>query len=150
MSKVTEWMKEVVDNNSIGFYATVDEHGAPCVSPKGTSVVLDDDTIAFGNIRSPNTVANIMANPKIEVNFVDVLTRRGFRARGNAYYVDRSSSEFDSLISSFQKWDMLTKRFKGIVVLKIVKATEIESPVYDIGANEGELKEQWKQHYMSK
>ena len=88
MGKITEWMKEVVDNNSIGFYATVDEHGAPCVSPKGTSVMLDEDTIAFGHIRSANTVANIMANPKIEVNFVDVLTRRGFRAKGNAYYVD--------------------------------------------------------------
>ncbi len=82
MSKLNSFMKNVVENNSIGFYATIDLSGAPCVSPKGTSVVIDEETIAFGNIRSPNTVQNILSNPNMEVNFVDVLSRKGFRARG--------------------------------------------------------------------
>jgi len=41
----------------------------------GTFVVLDDRTIAFGEIRSPGTIRNLRANPRIEVNFVDVFVR---------------------------------------------------------------------------
>jgi hypothetical protein len=43
----------------------------------------------------------------------------------------------------------LVKTIKGIVVLKVVCATEIKSPIYDIGANERELRNKWKQHYQN-
>jgi hypothetical protein len=148
MSKITAFMKNVVENHSIGFYATVNKSGSPCVSPKGTSVVLDDETIIFGNLRSPDTVANIQSNPQMEVNFLDVLSRKGFRARGNAYYVDRLSEEFENMISMFEKWGDLAEKIEGIVVLKVVSATSISSPIYDIGAKEDELRAHWKQHYQ--
>ena len=93
-------MMDLVESNSIGFYATVDKSGLPCVSPKGTSVALASDTILFGNIRSPKTVSNIQQNPNMEVSFVDVLSRRGFRARGKALYIERSAERFDQLISN--------------------------------------------------
>lgn len=73
-------------------------------------MVLDSETILFGNIRSPNTVENIRLNPNMEVNFVDVLSRRGFEARGKAVYIERSSDQFDQLISSFAKWDSLIEK----------------------------------------
>lgn len=141
-------MKEIVENHSVGFYATVDESGLPCVSPKGTSVVLNDTTIIFGNIRSPQTVKNIKRIADMEVCFLDVLSRRAFRARGNARYVEGLSEEFRNMISKFEKWGDLVGTIKGIVVLKVVSATEIKSPIYDIGANESELREKWKQHYQ--
>jgi len=148
MSKVSSYMQNLVNNNSVGFYATVDKSGLPCVSPKGTSVVLDEETILFGNIRSPNTVANIALNPDMEVNFLDVLSRRGFRARGKAHYAERSSNEFNQMISLFSKWGELTDKFQGIVVLKVSSAKELKSPIYDIGASEDELRVQWKKHYQ--
>ena len=138
MGNINTYMKELVESNSVGFYATIDKSGLPCVSPKGTSVVLDEETILFGNIRSPNTISNIKLNPAMEVNFLDVLSRRGFRARGKAHYIERDSNEFDQMISSFSKWDSLIDRFKGIVVLKVSSAQGLKSPVYDIGCTEEE------------
>jgi len=141
-------MRNLVESNSVGFYATIDKSGLPRVSPKGTSVVLDEETILFANIRSPNTVSNIKLNPAMEVNFLDVLSRRGFRARGKAHYIECDSQEFNQVISSFSKWDSLIDRFKGIVVLKVSSAQELKSPVYDIGCNEEELRNHWKEHYQ--
>ena len=42
---------------SAGAVATVNADGTPAVSPKATFVVVDDQRVAFGNIRSPATVA---------------------------------------------------------------------------------------------
>ncbi|CAB1084388.1 hypothetical protein D1AOALGA4SA_11913 [Olavius algarvensis Delta 1 endosymbiont] len=149
MDVITQDMKEIVENHSVGFYATVDETGSPCVSPKGTSLVLDDTTIMFGNIRSPQTVENIQRFPEMEVCFLDVLSRRAFRAKGKARYIGRASEEFRNLISKFEKWGDLVKTIQGIVVLEIDRATELKSPIYDLGANERDLREKWKQHYQN-
>jgi len=149
MDVLTQNMKEMVENHSVGFYATVDESGSPCVSPKGTSLVLDDTTIMFGNIRSPQTVKNIQRIPDMEVCFLDVLSRRAFRAKGKARYIKSATEEFRKLISKFEKWGDLVKNIKGIIILKVIRATEIKSPIYDIGANERELREKWKQHYQN-
>jgi hypothetical protein len=101
------------------------------------------------NIRSPQTVKNIQRLSDMEVCFLYVLSRRAFRAKGKARYIERSSEEFRSMISKFEKWSDLVKTIKGIVVLKVVYATEIKSPIYDISANERELREQWKQYYQN-
>ena len=74
MSKLTEPMKRLIQNYSAGAVATLNEDGTPAVSPKATFVVIDDGCIAFGNIRSPGTVANIRSCPDVEVNFIDVLS----------------------------------------------------------------------------
>lgn len=64
--------------------ATTNEDGTPAVSPKAIFVVVDEPRIAFGNIRSPGTVANIRARPDVEVNFIDVLARRVVRVKDRA------------------------------------------------------------------
>lgn len=38
----------------------------------------------FADICSPQTVANLRSNPAIEVNVVDIFSRRGYRFRGAA------------------------------------------------------------------
>ena len=73
---LTPDMKRVIEEQRLGFAATAAPDGTPNVSPKGTFVVLDDRTIAFGEIRSPGTIRNLRANPRIEVNFVDVFVRK--------------------------------------------------------------------------
>ena len=59
MTKLTAPMKRLIANYNAGSVATTNEDGTPAVSPKATFVVIDDGCIAFGNIRSPDTVANI-------------------------------------------------------------------------------------------
>ena len=56
---LSDEMKTLISNHRAGMVATVNEQGAPMVSPKATFVILDDVTLAFGNIRSPNTLANL-------------------------------------------------------------------------------------------
>ena len=65
---LTPDMKRIIREQRLGFVATASLDGTPNVSPKGTFVVLDDRTIAFGEIRSPNTIRNLKTNPRIEVN----------------------------------------------------------------------------------
>jgi predicted pyridoxine 5'-phosphate oxidase superfamily flavin-nucleotide-binding protein len=61
-----------------------------CVASSGGEGArpIDDRTIAFGKIRSPGTIRNLGANPRIEVNFFDVFVRKGFRFAGTATVVE--------------------------------------------------------------
>ena len=68
---LTPDMKRIIEEQRLGFVATAAADGTPNVSPKGTFVVLDDVTIAFGGIRSPGTIRNLRDNARIEVNFVE-------------------------------------------------------------------------------
>ena len=49
---LTPDMKRIIGEQRLGFVATAALDGTPNVSPKGTFTVLDDRTIAFGEIRS--------------------------------------------------------------------------------------------------
>jgi uncharacterized protein len=46
--------------------------------------VLDDDRLLFGEIRSPQTVANIRRGSAVEINVVDPFVRKGYRFKGPA------------------------------------------------------------------
>ena len=56
---LTEEMQTLIRRFSAGAVATVNADGTPSVSPKGTFLILDSHTLAFGHIRSPGTVANL-------------------------------------------------------------------------------------------
>src|SRR5215510_4838231 len=64
-------MKRVVEQQRLGFVATVCPDGTPNLSPKGTTAVWDDDHLIFANIRSPGTLANLRQNANVEVNVVE-------------------------------------------------------------------------------
>lgn len=149
MGKLTEYMKQVVEEQKLGFVATVCEDGTPNLSPKGTCLVLDDDHIIFGEIRSPNTLENLNARPWMEINFIDQFARKGFRAKGIAIFIERSTAEFEELFPRFTQWGELSNKINGIVKLKIEQALPLSSPAYDIGATEEELRSHWKEYFLS-
>jgi len=84
----TDDMKRVVEEQRLGFVATVCPDGTPNLSPKGTTAVWDDEHLVFANIRSPGTIANLRANPGVEVNVVDPFLRKGYRFKGIASVLD--------------------------------------------------------------
>jgi len=146
MGILTADMKRVVDEQRLGFVASVDADGTPNLSPKGTMVVLDDDHIAFGEIRSPNTVRNLHARPAAEINFVDPTARKGYRFKGRAEVIERGDGRFDELFPAFERWGALSERIRAIVRLRIECALPLTSPAYDSGATEQALRESWLQH----
>jgi len=124
----------------LGFVATVSAGGRPCVSPKGTFIVINDETIAFGEIRSPQTITNLTGNPELEINFVDQFIRKGVRIRGRAQFLRRGTADFDALYPQFVTlWGDLAKRINIIVRIPVDEAKPLSTPPYDDGATEQDM-----------
>ena len=147
MGKITAEMKRLSEEQKIGSVASVSADGTPNLSPKATMVVLDDDHIMFGEIRSPNTVRNIAETATVEMNFVDLFSRKGFRFKGPARYVARDAAEFAELMPHFAEWGDLCERLRGAVIVKVERALPLISPAYDIGATEEELRAHWSAYF---
>lgn len=147
---LNEDMRRVIEEQRIGFVATVSADGTPNLSPKATMLVLDDEHIAFGDIRSPNTIGNLRDRPAVEINFVDVFSRKGYRFKGEARHVASGSDEFTRLVPGFEAiWGDLCTRFRGVVVVKVTRAAPLISPAYDMGATEEDLRAQWKAYFAN-
>jgi uncharacterized protein len=138
---LTPDMKRIIEEQRLGFVATADLDGIPNVSPKGTFIVLDDKRIAFGEIRSPGTIRNLRANPRIEVNFVDPFVRKGYRFSGTAAVVERGNGAYEALLGHFR--GPLAQRMRAIVTITVMKALPLTSPAYDDGTTEPEIRRLW-------
>lgn len=139
---------DVIERVRLGFVATVTPGGRPSVSPKGTFVVLDAKTIAFGEIRSPGTLQNISHSPEVEVNFVDAFSRKGFRVRGETSVVRRETAEFETLVPNWvEVWGDLSDRINAIVRIDVTQVKPLSTPPYDDGVSEEEMIAQYKAKY---
>jgi predicted pyridoxine 5'-phosphate oxidase superfamily flavin-nucleotide-binding protein len=138
---LTPDMKRIITEHPLGFVATCAADGTPNLSPKGTFFLVDDHTIAFGDIRSPGTIRNLHDNPRIEVNFVDPFTRKGYRFSGTATVVARDDASFAALLADFS--GTLGARFRTIVAIAVTKAAPLTSPAYDDGTSEAQLRRSW-------
>lgn len=133
-------MHRLIRDHTAGMVATVNADGTPAVSPKATFVVVDDRRIAFGNIRSPGTLANLKRDPAVEVCFIDVLTRKAVRVTGKGEII-RVGEASGELISAFEGlWAEYLPHMSYFVVIDIDKTEMILSPAYDLGHDEDELK----------
>ena len=81
---LTEEMKNLVSQVRLCYAATAGKDGMPNVSPKGSIMVVDDNTLAFACMMSPKTVSNLKENPKIAVSVVDTQSRKGYQFKGKA------------------------------------------------------------------
>lgn len=138
--KIPTSMQDLISKFPLGFVATVTPDGRPAVSPKGTFLVLDDETIAFGEIRSPGTIANLQKNPELEVNFVDPFVRKGARTRGSAELIHKGTEDFEKLIPNWRStWGDLAERVNIIVCIRVDSCKRMTTPPYDDGATEEEM-----------
>ena len=132
-------MERVVTEQQLGFVATVSPEGRPNLSPKGTTFVVDGSRILFADVASPNTVANLAANPNVELNIVDPIVRKGYRFKGTAtVHVDddwygRGIAMLAERGSSLTEADV-----NSIVVVDVTEADSLISPAYGIVAADGQ------------
>ena len=144
---LTEEMKQLIRDHSAGSVATINENGTPSVSPKATFVVLDDSTIAFGNIRSPGTIKNLSDRPAVEVSFLDVIQRKAVRVSGTGSFV-RSAEADGRLVDIFKdRFPDLEDRMSGFVIISIRSTEFILSPAYDRGETEESLRDKFLAHF---
>lgn len=145
MGILTQEIKEFVKQAKLGFVATVCPDGTPNLSPKGTTTVWDDDHLVFADIHSPGTTNNLLVNPSIEINIVDVFIRKGYRFKGIGKVLSEGSL-FEEAISFYK--DAGSKyTIDHIVLIKVERVVPILSPVYDTGASEHEVIKRWTDYW---
>jgi predicted pyridoxine 5'-phosphate oxidase superfamily flavin-nucleotide-binding protein len=141
-------MKRVVEEQRLGFVATVCADGTPNLSPKGTTAVWDDDHLVFANIRSAGTLANLRRNAAVEVNVVDPMVRRGYRFKGVASILE-SGALYDRAIAFYEARGSRVSAIREVVLIRIQSAQPVDSPAYDVGLTEDEVRHRWEHHYRS-
>ncbi len=151
MGVLTEEMKQLVREQSLGFVATVCPDGTPNLSPKGTTTVWDDDHLVFADIASPGTIENLRANPAVEVNVVDPISRKGFRFKGTAELVG-DGPVFDEVVAWYGTPAAGIERdlagsVRTIVLIRVESASALVSPVYVSGKSEAEVRAWWEGYW---
>src|SRR5919199_4801150 len=102
MPILTREMKQVLDEQRLGFVATVGPDGTPNLPPKGTTTAWDDDHLVFLDIHSPGTTANLRHNPSVEVNVVDPFARKGYRFKGIAEVLT-TGAQYDAILAFYRR-----------------------------------------------
>lgn len=130
----------------LGYVATVGPDGAPNVSPKGTIFAWDADHLVFADIRSPRTVSNLESNPRLEINVVDPLSRRGYRFRGTGRILERDG--LYEKILAFYRGLGIKSDISGIVLVSVSQVREVTSPLYDAGMSEEQIRGIWRKRLL--
>jgi uncharacterized protein len=147
MGILTTEIKEFVKKEKLGFVATVCPDGTPNLSPKGTTTVWDDEHLVFAAIHSPGTINNLLINPSIEINVVDIFIRKGYRLKGIGKVLSEGSL-FEEVVS-FYKAAGAKYTIKNIVLIKIERILPLASPVYDTDVLEDEVIKRWSDYWDS-
>src|SRR5438552_2186134 len=146
MGILTEAMKQLVEEQRLGYVATVCPDGTPNLSPKGTTTVWDDEHLVFADLRSPNTVANLRHNPMVEINVVDPLRRKGYRFKGPAQVLTEGDL-YEQIIAFYEQRGTQRQRIRSVVLVTVERAQPLISPAYDLGVGEDEVRRQWESYY---
>jgi uncharacterized protein len=135
-------MKRVVQEQRLGYVASVCPDGTPNLSPKGTTAVWDDDHLVFLDIFSPGTVANIEAGrPVVEVNVVDPIRRKGYRFKGPAEVL-RDGTRFEDVMRWYERErGSDVSRANSVVLIRVDDAAALVSPAYADGSSEATIEQ---------
>ena len=146
---LTDTMIQYVERQRLGYVATVRPDGTPSVSPKGTLSAIDDHHLAFADLRSPGTVANLRQNPAVEVNVVDPFVRKGYRFTGTAAVLE-AGPEFERLVAWFGDRGLHDgpRRTRTVVVVTVEAVRPLVSPGYDRETDEAAVHARWARYYL--
>ena len=95
--------------------ATSNAAGKPNVSAKGSLRVIDDEHIAFADVASPRTVANIQENNHISIIILGNDEHKGCRIWGTAS-VENEGEIFDTFADAMAERNMKPNH---VVVIKV-------------------------------
>ncbi|HEX7945258.1 MAG TPA: pyridoxamine 5'-phosphate oxidase family protein [Phenylobacterium sp.] len=126
MGKLTDAMRQLLDEQHLGFVATVNVDGSPNLAPKGTTRVWDRDHIIFADLGAPDTVAGLRRNPGMEICVLDSGSRTGWRFKGLAIVLSEGAL-FEQLRATYGG---AAPRFPHIVLMTVVEASPLEPPAH--------------------
>ena len=138
-------MKAIIAQANLGFAATVNVDGSPNLSPKVTIRPYDDNHLIFANLASPGTVENLRRNPRIEVNCIDVFSRRGYRFTGSATVHSPGDALYEDFKQTMKQELGPDTKVRDAVLIKLDEVKPILSPAY---AKEGVTEEGLRKTYL--
>ena len=144
---ISEEIKDFLDLQKLGYVATVNPDGSPNLSPKGTIIGWTDKTLAFADIRSPDTINNLKTNPHVEINVIDPLLRKGYLFRGEARFIHEGAM-FEGILNHYRAKGVKSP-INSIILVDVSNVSKVTSPLYDMGISEEEIKSKWKKHFQN-
>lgn len=141
---ITNDMRAVIAAQKLCFAATVRPDGKPNLSPKGTIRVWDDRHLFFCDIASPNTRHNLEANPWIEINVVDPISRRGYRFFGKAS-IHMDDDIYREATARIFREENTEYPVQAVILVTLERALPLISPGYDNYSDEWEVRNAWKE-----
>ena len=144
---ITQEIKNFLNLQKLGYVATSTSDGKPNISPKGTIIGWDSQTLAFADIRSPDTMKNLKENPHVEINVIDPLLRKGFLFEGQARIID-DGTLYDEILNHYRE-NGIQSPINSIVLVDVSSISDVTSPLYDMGISEDEIKSKWKKHFTN-
>ena len=119
-----------IESSVLCWLATVDEHGAPNVSPKEIFAPYGDDTVLVANIASPGTIRNLRFNPKVCLGFVEVFVQKGFKLSGTARVVGPRDSDFPVLLAPLEAMTQGKFPIHSVISVRVERVAPIVAPSY--------------------
>jgi hypothetical protein len=84
----------------------------------------------------------------VEVNVVDPFLRKGYRFKGVASILE-SGALYDKAIAFYKERGSLVSAIREVVMVRVQSAQPIDSPAYDLGHTEDEVRARWERYFQS-
>ena len=144
---ITREIIDFLNLQKLGYVATVSSDGRPNISPKGTIIGWSSKTLAFADIRSPDTMKNLIDNPNVEINVIDPLLRKGYLFQGTARIL-QDGTLYQEILNQYRK-NGIKSPINSIVLVDVSCISDVISPLYDLGISEDEIKSKWQKHFSA-
>jgi len=144
---ITKEIKDFLNLQKLGYVATVSSDGKPNISPKGTIIGWTSETLAFADIRSPDTMKNLINNPNVEINVIDPLLRKGYLFQGKARIL-QDDALYQEILNHYRQ-NGIKSPINSIVLVDVFCMSDVISPLYDLGISEDEIKSKWQKHFST-
>ena len=144
---ITKEIKDFLNLQKLGYVATVSSDGKPNISPKGTIIGWSSEILAFADIRSPDTMKNLIDNPNVEINVIDPLLRKGYLFQGNARIL-QDGTLYREILNHYRQ-NGIKSPINSIILVDVSCVSDVISPLYDLGISEDEIKSKWQKHFAN-
>jgi hypothetical protein len=133
---VTDAVRSAADRAVLCWLATADAAGQPNVTPKELFAAFDERHLVIANIASPGSAANLAANPRVCVSFVDVFVQKGFKIVGTASDVPPDDPAFEGWVAPLREMAGDRYPIRSVFVVRVTDVEAIVAPSYWLFPNE--------------
>ena len=134
MISLTDEMKELLDSALADGYScvvgTVSGDGHPQISPKGSVMVYDSETLAYWERAKRSALENVGENPHVVIYYSNSEKRVRWRFHGDATVYEDGAVQEDVMARTVQaELDRDPERLGVAVLVRVDKITELSGNV---------------------